>query len=178
VSSHLRELFTYLDSLPGRPDSLERFAAEVARFDIGLDDVSRWVRFSEKNYARNLMRTGLHYAAWVLCWKNGQRSPIHDHAGSCCVVRVLQGTATETLFEFAPNGHVKASLSRDHLEGSILASEDTDLHQVSNLQAGDANLITLHIYAPPLAVMGTYSLYDTTRGQEVWDPVFSEAAGI
>ena len=44
------------------------------------------------------------YQAWVMCWRNGQRSPIHDHKGSSCAVRVLRGTLTETLFAFAPNG--------------------------------------------------------------------------
>jgi cysteine dioxygenase len=94
------------------------------------------------------------------------------------VVRVLRGTLTETLFELAPNGHVKATFSRDFAEGSLIGSEDSDMHQVSNLQAGNADLVTLHVYAPPLFRMGTYSLYDLTRGYEVWEPVFSDAAGI
>jgi cysteine dioxygenase len=114
----------------------------------------------------------------MLCWKNGQRSPIHNHAGSACVVRVLRGTLTETVFEMAPNGHVKASFSRDIAEGGLIASEDTDIHQASNLQAGDADLVTLHVYTPPLTRMKTFSMYDLSRGQEVWYTEFSDAAGI
>src|SRR5205807_7632445 len=59
---------------------------------------------------RELYPLSLHDALpiWVLCWRNGQRSPIHDHRGSSCGVRVLRGTMTETQFAFAPNGHVKA----------------------------------------------------------------------
>ena len=38
--------------------------------------------------------------------------------------------------------------------------------------------MTLHVYAPPLTRMETYSLYDLSRGYEVWDPEFSDAAGI
>ena len=53
----------------------------------------------------------------MLCWKNGQRSPIHDHTGSSCGVRVLRGTLTETLFELAPNGHVKAVARADFAAG-------------------------------------------------------------
>jgi hypothetical protein len=94
------------------------------------------------------------------------------------VVRVLRGTLTETLFEFAPNGLVKASFSRDFPVGSVIGSEDTDMHQVSNLQSGDADLVTLHVYAPPLLTMGTYSLFDRSRGQEVWSLEFSDASGI
>jgi cysteine dioxygenase len=94
------------------------------------------------------------------------------------VVRVLRGTLTETGFELAPNGHVKATYSRDVGEGGLVGSEDSDIHQVSNLQAGDTDLVTLHVYAPPLTRMGTYSLYDLTRGYDVWEPVFSDAGGI
>jgi cysteine dioxygenase len=113
-----------------------------------------------------------------MCWKNGQRSPIHNHSGSACVVRALRGTLTETLFEVAPNGHIKASFSRDFAAGSIIGSEDADIHQVSNLQAEDADLVTLHIYTPPLIRMSTFSLYDKRCGVDVWDPQFSDAAGI
>src|SRR5262249_57021176 len=91
-----------------------------------------------------------------------------DPFGSSCGGRVLRAMLTETLFEFAPNGHVKALSSRDHPPGSVFGSQDQDLHQVSNLQAGSADLVTLHVYTPPLLRMGTYSLTDRTRGEDVW----------
>jgi cysteine dioxygenase len=170
-------MFRHLDTLTGRPD-LARLVDDLSRFEIELDDVSQHLHFAENGYKRNLIRASSNYHAWVLCWKNGQRSPIHDHSGSVCVVRVLRGTLTETLFEVVPNGQIKATFSRDFAEGSLMGSEDTDIHQVSNLQAGSADLVTLHVYAPPLNRMNTYSLYDLSRSYEVWDPEFSEAAGI
>src|SRR2546421_165534 len=88
------------------------------------------------------------------------------------------GVMTETRFEFAPNGHVKAVGSRDLEEGDVCGSQDDDLHQVSNLQAGDAELVTLHVYSPPLMWMGTYSILDTSRGQEPMLLEFCDAAGI
>lgn len=51
-----------------------------------------------------------------------------------------------------------------------------DIHQVSNLQPNDAELVTLHVYSPPLFVMGTYSLTDPMRG-EFRDPIFEFVAG-
>jgi cysteine dioxygenase len=170
-------MYRHLDKLTDRPD-LARLVEELSRFEIDLDDLADHMHFAEHSYKRNLVRSTPHYHAWLLCWKNGQRSPIHDHKGSACVVRVLRGTLTETIFEMAPNGHIKASFSRDVAEGSIIGSEDTDMHQVSNLQPGNADLVTLHVYTPPLTRMGTYSLYDLGRGYEVWDPEFSDAAGI
>jgi cysteine dioxygenase len=170
-------MFHFLDGLTGRPD-VDWLTEELSNFDVELADLTEHLHFSPGTYKRNLVRAGPHYHAWLLCWKNGQRSPIHDHRGSACAVRVLRGTLTETVFELAPNGHVKAVFSRDFGEGSLIGSEDGDIHQVSNLQAGDADLVTLHVYAPQLTRMGTYSLYDLSRGYEVWEPVFIDSAGI
>ena len=103
-----------------------------------------------------------------MCWKNGQRSPIHDHTASSCALRVLRGTATATQFKFAPHGHVKAVGSDELAPGSICATQDSDLHQISNLQDGTADLVTLHVYSPPLARMNTYSITDLMRGEDVW----------
>ncbi len=123
MSDDLQAMYRYLDAMTARPD-LPRLLEDLSRFEIDLDDLSEHVQFAENGYKRNLVRSSPNYHAWVLCWKNGQRSPIHDHTGSMCVVRVLRGTLTETLFEVAPNGHVKASFSRDIAEGSVISSED------------------------------------------------------
>ncbi len=173
MSPKLEPLFQYLDGLSSRAP-LADLTAVLNDLDLDSEDVAEFVQFSSQHYTRNLVRAGDWYHALVLCWKNGQRSPIHDHAQSSCGVRVLRGVATETLFEFTPRGHVKATFSRDHLPGSVCGSEDDDLHQVSNLQDGDADLVTLHIYSPPLLHMGTYSITDLKRGVE---PMFLECVG-
>jgi DMSO/TMAO reductase YedYZ molybdopterin-dependent catalytic subunit len=167
MTANLDALISYLNSLETRP-SLSELAGQLERLKPDAQDLADYLRFGEPTYQRNLARAGRWYHLWVLCWKNGQRSPIHDHHGSSCAVCVLRGTATVTDFEFAPNGHVKAVGSRDYPAGSVFANQDDQLHQVSNLQAGSKDLVTLHIYSPPLLRMGTYSLTDRTRGEEVW----------
>ena len=177
MAKNLNELCDYLDGLHERAP-LQQLNGELSELQLTCDDVREHIQFSEKQYARNLVRKGEWYHLLVLCWKNGQRSPIHDHAGSSCGVRVLRGVMTETTFDFAPNGHVKAIGSRDLAAGGVCGSQDSDMHQISNLQAGDADLVTLHVYSPPLLWMGTYSLLDTSRGQEPMLVEFCDAAGI
>jgi DMSO/TMAO reductase YedYZ molybdopterin-dependent catalytic subunit len=167
MSNKLEPLFHYLDGLQGRAP-LGKLMELLQKLPIDCDDVAEFVRFSDRGYQRNLVRAGTWYHLWVMCWKNGQRSPIHDHASSNCAVRVLRGTLTETAFDFAPNGLIKALGSRDLAEGSVCARHDTQMHQISNLQAGGADLVTLHVYSPPLLRMGTYSLTDPRRGEDVW----------
>jgi DMSO/TMAO reductase YedYZ molybdopterin-dependent catalytic subunit len=167
MNRSLEALFRYLDNLSDRPP-LAELRAHVADLDVTCDELAEHVRFGEQGYRRNLLREGPQYHAWIMCWKNGQRSPIHDHAASSCAVRVLRGTLTETRFEFAPNGLIKAVGSRDLAAGSVCVAQDSDVHQISNLQARGADLVTLHIYAPPLVRMATYSLTDPSRGEDVW----------
>jgi cysteine dioxygenase len=177
VAKNLAGLLSYLDGLEERAP-LHELKAELEELDVDLDELAEHVRFSSKSYARNLVQGGDWYHLLVLCWRNGQRSPIHDHAGSSCGVRVMRGTMTETRFTFAANGHVKAMGSTDYRVGTVIGSQDADLHQVSNLQDGDLDLVTLHVYSPPLFRMGTYSITDTTRGEELMLLEFCDAAGI
>src|SRR5437870_217517 len=129
MAKTLNELFHYLDHLQARAP-LSELIAELSELDVELDDLAPHVRYSERAYRRNPVRNSDWYGLWILCWRNGQRSPIHDHRGSSCAVRILEGTVTETLFDLAPNGHVKATFSRDLLPGAVMGSEDTDIHQV------------------------------------------------
>lgn len=173
----LSDLVAYLDGLSGRAP-LDELIELLAQAEIDPDELAPHVRFSSRGYTRNLVRSGPWYDLLVLCWKNGQRSPIHDHFGSSCAVRVLRGVLTETAFAFAPHGRVKAVGSRDLAAGTICGGQDLDVHQVSNLQDGDAELVTIHIYSPPLRRMGTYSLTDDARGLELMFAEFVDAAGI
>lgn len=167
MADKLESLIRYLDGLENRA-ALDDLTERLRHLELDTSDLEGYLRFGEPTYQRVLVHAGRWHHLWVLCWKNGQRSPIHDHLGSNCGVRVLRGTATITDFAFAANGHIVALGSREYPAGSVLANADKDLHQVSNLQAGSKDLVTLHIYSPPLLRMGTYSLTDRSRGEDVW----------
>jgi cysteine dioxygenase len=96
----------------------------------------------------------------VLCWENGQRSPIHDHLGSSCAMKIIAGRATESRVEAGENGMIYPTRSIEHEEGTLTGSQDDDIHQVSNLQGGGKQLITMHIYSPPLISMNVYYLHE------------------
>jgi cysteine dioxygenase len=166
-----------LQRLEGRA-SLTQLRALLGDARIDINDVRPHVKFSGRSYRRNLVDSGPWHHLLVLCWRNGQRSPIHDHCGSNCAVRVLEGTLTETLFSRAANGLIRADSSRELGPGGVVVSADEDVHQISNLQPGGADLVTLHIYSPPLLIMGTYSLTDGLRGEEPMLLDFGEAEGI
>src|SRR2546423_12256352 len=111
MAQTLDALLDYLDDLEGRAPLAELTQA-MASTDVDWQQVAQFIQFSPRGYTRNLIRGGPWYNVLVLCWKNGQRSPIHDHSGSSCAVKILRGTATETSFHYPPNGHVWATPSR------------------------------------------------------------------
>jgi cysteine dioxygenase len=165
----LDHVFADLDRFAG-PLSLPVILDWLHGCGLTLADLADFQSFRPDRYVRNLVHAGPAYQALLLCWRNGQRSPIHNHRGSACGVKVLRGTATETVFCRAPNGMVVADHTRHLPPGHICASEDADIHQVSNLQAGHADLITLHVYSPPLLRMEMFSL-ESPAVHEWDDPV-------
>ncbi len=61
----------------------------------------------------------------ILVWTPGKESPVHDHAGSHCVMKVLQGSLKETRFKWPER---KGMEDRQHsplqIQGSTLLSRD------------------------------------------------------
>jgi cysteine dioxygenase len=169
-------------------EALDRYAERIPLADltrlldglaIDLSDVRESLGFGRQTYQRNLLHAGPAYHALVLCWRAGQRSPIHDHRGSSCGVRVIHGVATETTFDQTREGLVYATASRQLPQGTVCGSQDADIHQMSNLQPPGRDLVTLHIYSPPLLTMGKYSLTEPLVS-EFTDPVveFAHGGGI
>lgn len=157
VSSPLERLLRYLDGLSCRAPAAE-LRERMVEAELTLEDLARWVRFCDGCYQRNLIRQGRCYQAFALCWKSGQRSTIHDHAQSACGVRVVTGTATETIFEPTPCGLIHPTRTNVMREGDVVVSQDADIHQISNYEPAGVDLVTLHIYMPGLDWVNVYSL--------------------
>ena len=98
VTRSLSALLALLDAW-NEAIPLDVLDTELRRTVLVKVDYQRMVSFGDKAYRRNLLHDGPAYHALVLCWRAGQRSPIHDHSGSSCAVRVLEGIATETASE-------------------------------------------------------------------------------
>ncbi len=143
-----------MDDHPGR--NMAEITNYLCDLQISIDDIQNYVQFSGEGYRRNLLHEGTDYHALILCWKSGQRSRIHDHKGSNCGVKIIKGTAVETIFEIAPTKLIYPTKSEFAQEGDVISSESDDIHQMSNLEKGD--LVTLHVYSPPLLNMNCYSL--------------------
>ena len=167
IPQSIRELVDFLQGLTSRAP-MDELGRLLSALDVSAEDLRPFVRFGDVTYRRNLICQSEWFELLCICWKSGQRSPIHDHANSTCGLRIIQGVATETLFDTSDCGQIKAVSSTDYSCGHVCTTQDADVHQVSNLQAPGQDLMTLHIYSPPLKQMSTYSLLGS--GTEIYTP--------
>lgn len=161
----LAPLLDYLHGLKAERADLATLQRLLTESRVTLEDLRDYLHFEESCYCRNLVAESPWFNLLVLCWKSGQRSPIHDHAQSVCAFKVLTGVCSETAFRFSPCGQVVPERTKDYLAGEIIASHDSETHQVSNLQAEGTTLVTLHAYSPPMKTMKVFSLTGKSAGE-------------
>ena len=137
---------------------------------ISADSLADYIHFSDERYSRNLLAHGPQFYALVLCWKPGQASPIHDHKGASCGVRVIEGTATETSFRW-DDGRLVPDRVTTMQAGEVCGSFDDDIHEIRN--NGDENLVTLHVYSPYLDNINLYEI-DSGKVTVFSDPMIAQ----
>jgi cysteine dioxygenase len=158
----LAELADYINNLKAIP-TVEQIKEKFASLLLRQRDCEAYRLFTKKKYARNLIARSEFAELLMLCWHSGQRTPIHDHGGSIGVVMVCEGSMTETMYEFAPEGHVRPYNTFRWSPGGITGAEVPDIHQLLNLQPEGRCMVTLHCYAPPLSVLNTFSPISSRR---------------
>src|SRR5262245_2241975 len=111
MTDKLKAVVARLEGCGGNVE-LDGLRACVANLDLVRSDIAAYVRFGHDCYRRNKVHAGQGYEVLVLCWRSGQRSPIHDHRGSACALFVVEGAATETVFERSGSGLIFPTESR------------------------------------------------------------------
>ncbi|UTH74394.1 cysteine dioxygenase family protein [Chromobacterium sp. IIBBL 290-4] len=152
LQDELARLFE-TSTLPS-PESIRQFLRGLR---IAPEILAPFRRFGEESYRRNRIYLDEHCEMLLLCWRAGQASPAHNHRGSLCGLRVMEGVATETAFYPLSAGLALARETRELAAGSLLVNADQDIHRIANLQASGADLVTLHLYAPPLRDMAVFN---------------------
>ncbi|ETS82989.1 hypothetical protein PFICI_04865 [Pestalotiopsis fici W106-1] len=141
-----------------------------------------WLPFfyndKSKAYTRNAIENINQKAnILLLVWNPGKGSPIHDHANAHCLMKILAGSLTETVYRPCEN---HASDSRPLEEESARTygvnevayiSDQIGLHRVAN-PSPDHIAVSLHLYTPPNAADYGYHIYNAQTGK----PTFVQQA--
>jgi cysteine dioxygenase len=153
----------------GAPPAFEELSALLGGVEVTAEELRPYVSFKEGTYARHRVHLGEHAEVLVLCWRPGQRTPIHDHAGSYGAVRVLRGVMWETIFELGGEGGGLAySSSREWTPGHVTGADVPDIHQLGNPDVSGQDLVTLHLYAPPLTSLNVYKVGRRESTSTLW----------
>ena len=151
------ELIDLLESQTS-PPSLDQLNGWVSSVDISDVELAPYTGFKEGNYWRHRVCRNAAVEMLVICWRPGQKTPIHDHNGSHGVVRVHQGLMWETIFAYDEEKGLCHDSERECSVGMITGAEVPDIHQLGNPDDSGQDLITIHVYSPPLGVLKTYKL--------------------
>ena len=151
----LQSLVIALGSLDSAPE-LTQIYEWLEKVEISTEELQPYIGFKEANYWRHRVCRNEFVEMLVLCWRPGQRTPIHDHNGSHGGVKVCQGLLWETTFNYDPVAGLEYKNAREHALGAVTGSDVPDIHQLGNPDVSGLDLVTLHVYAPPLGVLHTY----------------------
>jgi cysteine dioxygenase len=155
-------LFSLIRTLKDEAPNIGRLRMKqiLTQVVITGDELASYGRFNVDEYARNLVYSDENMEIFLMCWRSGQRSLVHDHGESLGGVKILRGILTERLFEQTSNGMIKLVSTTDYQSGDVQIEDHSTIHQVSNLQSGHYDATSLHVYLPPLVRIKSYRLYD------------------
>ena len=145
-SPSLNGFLVWLDGLTQRP-TLKILEEKLLDLEINMGDLTKFLGYTDDGYQRNVVKKTEHYELVLICWKPGQKTPIHDHKGSDCAFLILEGVSTESVYK-NKEGKLEVSGIRKYAPGEVCAAEEPDIHMISNDE--EINLVNLHLYSPPL----------------------------
>jgi len=135
---------------PIYPFRLAELATELAA------DRSRWpsdVRFDEQKRWYGRVSTDSPVEAWLLTWLPGQSTGLHDHGETAGAFVVVEGVLQETKVMPHPEGGLR-DVTRRFGAGRVRPFSSWHVHDLVN--AGTVPAISLHVYAPGLAMTRRY----------------------
>src|ERR1044071_6613634 len=163
----LSELVERLGRMGG-PPAFEELNELLGGVEVTAEEPRPHASFREGTSARHRVHLGEHAELLVLCWRPGQRTPIHDHAGSYGAVRVLRGVMWETLFEMEGGSGLAYKSGRDWTPGHVTGADVPDIHQLGTPDVSGQDLVPLHLYAPPLTSLNVYKVGRKESTSTLW----------
>ncbi|HTR04261.1 MAG TPA: cysteine dioxygenase family protein [Thermoanaerobaculia bacterium] len=110
------------------------------------------IRFSTERYMRHPILLWEDWEVMLIAWSSGQITPIHDHRGVMGGMAMLSGSLVEERFT-TPDDRPELADSRTRPEGDLSDIGPTVLHR---LTTASPRAVSLHIYRPPLRLMGIW----------------------
>lgn len=133
---------TLIDHIVGGK-ALEEYRSFLEEYDV--TGWEKYVQFGQ-TYTRTLVIRTEELDVYVISWRKGQKTQIHDHPEHGCLLKVLAGKLVETLYS-RTDDDISPLVARQLTVGSVGYREgDLILHRIE----AEEESVSLHIYSPPL----------------------------
>jgi cysteine dioxygenase len=124
---------------------------------IDVDSITKYFHWSPNFYTRNLIYRDERFEMMAICWEEGQKSVVHNHAGQNCWMTVPVGKLLGQNFAVEQIDESKSFcklVETDTFELSNCLTAKVELeqpiHQILNLPEFGQRAVSVHIYSRPI----------------------------
>ena len=142
----IEEFIEQVESISPQEMTPEKFKKLVKSLNFSPDFLHRYIDFKNHEYNRKLILHTSFGCIYVIAWKPGQKTGIHDHSNSFSVINVYKGTLSHILYTevnhlYNQKGYRQIK-ERQFTDNQWLHVDISQIHQLAN--ESNENLITLH----------------------------------
>ncbi|MFT4754201.1 MAG: cysteine dioxygenase [Salibacteraceae bacterium] len=125
------------------------FTDIIGSLKLSSSSLKCFSSWSSTSYTRNCIIDTEDFELILLCWEKGQITPIHDHGGEECWVKVIEGEFQETIYKMDDSGTLNTIKSTVSKAGDISYMIDfMGCHSLENIS--NKRSMSLHLYAKPI----------------------------
>jgi len=153
----------------------------MERYDAAPEEYSKYaLRLDEGQYTRNLIRKSPYFTLMLLVWPPAITSPIHDHGGSECWLRVVSASLEERFYD-KPDGHseIRMRFRKECRAGGVcFINDEQGLHAIRNPSEKEW-AVSLHCYVPGyLECNAFFDEKNADRGKKSCRLTFTSVDGV
>jgi predicted metal-dependent enzyme (double-stranded beta helix superfamily) len=145
---------------PGDPCDPDMIAL-MDRYRIRREELERYVVWDDNHYTRHLVYRDERFQVILLGWGVGQVTPVHDHAGQCCWMRIEAGRLQMMDYKWKEGAGPPSLLNEETVGGKgadLHLDRCASVHRIANRESWGERAISLHVYSRPFTECGTYCL--------------------
>lgn len=119
------------------------------------DAFGGYCSWSNDCYTRNCIVDNEKFELILICWCEGHSTPIHDHGGEECWVKVIEGEFKETIYKKDAEDELKVVRSSIAKQNDVTYMKDfMGFHRLENLS--NKRSMSLHLYAKPIRACNVF----------------------
>jgi cysteine dioxygenase len=133
----------------------------LKKYEMDIQTLKSHSKWNPCRYSRNLILSTPDFSLILVCWDKNSRSPIHNHSGSECYMKCIEGKivqelyrspcsleSTKTLLEPTTEEKLEKLLITTLGQGEVChINDEIGIHRMLN-PSSVLPAVTLHLYVP------------------------------